>query len=141
MLLMAAAVADFTPAAPATARSRRPSRARLELELEPTADVLAGLAARAARRPDAGRLRRRARRAGVDDARGKLAAKGLDAIVVNDISRGTSASTRTRTRSRSSAPRERSDGAQTEQRHVPRATKTHRRGPILDAVESLRASG
>ena len=37
--------------------------------------------------PDARRLRRRARRGGVERGRGKLERKGLDAVVVNDISR------------------------------------------------------
>ncbi len=56
--------------------------------LEPTADVLAGLAAATARRPDARRLRRRARRAARSSTRArKLTGKGLDALVVNDISR------------------------------------------------------
>ena len=40
---MAAAVADFTPAAPAEGKLKKAGRERLELVLEPTADVLAGL--------------------------------------------------------------------------------------------------
>ena len=89
VLLMAAAVADFRPAEPGRrARSRRPGASACELELEPTADVLAGSRPRSAapaRRSSgsppstaSGRSR---------TARGKLAAKGLDAVVVNDISR------------------------------------------------------
>src|ERR1017187_3982659 len=44
VLLMAAAVADFRPAAPQNGKIKKSGRERLELELEPTADVLAGLA-------------------------------------------------------------------------------------------------
>ncbi len=62
VLLMAAAVADFRPREPAEGKLKKHGRASLELELEPTADVLAGLTTQR-RRPDAGRLRRRARRA------------------------------------------------------------------------------
>jgi phosphopantothenoylcysteine decarboxylase / phosphopantothenate---cysteine ligase len=87
VLFMAAAVADFRPAQPAPGKIAKTGRDGLALQLEPTADVLAGLAAR--------------RRAGqllvgfaaehgeqaLDCAREKLARKGLDAIVVNDIAR------------------------------------------------------
>jgi phosphopantothenoylcysteine decarboxylase / phosphopantothenate---cysteine ligase len=88
VLLMAAAVADFRPAAPADRKLKKtdPDAPRT-LQLEPTEDVLSGLAAR--------------RRAGqvlvgfaaehgdgaVAYGRDKLARKGLDAVVVNDISR------------------------------------------------------
>ena len=44
VLLMAAAVADFTPSAPAEGKIRKSGRARLELSLEATEDVLSGLA-------------------------------------------------------------------------------------------------
>jgi phosphopantothenoylcysteine decarboxylase/phosphopantothenate--cysteine ligase len=94
VLLMAAAVADFRPVAPGAppgqpvaGKLKKAGREHLRLELEPTADVLSGLAAQ--------------RRAGqtlvgfaaehgdgaVAYGRGKLDAKGLDAVVVNDISR------------------------------------------------------
>ncbi len=63
VLLMAAAVADFRPREPAEGKIKKSGRTSLELELEPTADVLAGSGGTAARRSDAGRLRRRARRA------------------------------------------------------------------------------
>ena len=85
---MAAAVADFTPADPAPEKIKKAGRERLELVLEPTADVLAGLAAARSERTDASSASppSTAPRA-LELARGKLAAKGLDAIVVNDISR------------------------------------------------------
>jgi phosphopantothenoylcysteine decarboxylase/phosphopantothenate--cysteine ligase len=88
VLLMAAAVADFRPRDPADHKLKKtdPSHPP-RLELEATEDVLSGLSAR--------------RRAGqvlvgfaaehgdgaVEYGRGKLERKGLDAIVVNDISR------------------------------------------------------
>jgi phosphopantothenoylcysteine decarboxylase/phosphopantothenate--cysteine ligase len=87
VLLMAAAVADFRPAAPHEGKIKKSGRAGMSLELEATADVLAALAARrhtgqtlvgfAAEHGDQA----------VDLARRKLLEKGLDAIVVNDISR------------------------------------------------------
>jgi phosphopantothenoylcysteine decarboxylase / phosphopantothenate---cysteine ligase len=87
VLLMAAAVADFRPSAPAAAKITKSGRESLELQLEPTADVLGALAAR--RRDGqilvgfAAEHGERALQAG----RAKLLAKRLDAIVVNDISR------------------------------------------------------
>ncbi len=87
VLLMAAAVADFRPAQAAADKLKKEGRDSLELALEPTPDVLSGLAAQ--------------RRAGqvlvgfaaeygegaIEYGRGKLERKGLDAVVVNDISR------------------------------------------------------
>ena len=57
------------------------------IELEPTEDVLSGLAQRRAPGPGDRRLRRRARRRRGRYGRGKLERKGLDAVVVNDISK------------------------------------------------------
>jgi phosphopantothenoylcysteine decarboxylase/phosphopantothenate--cysteine ligase len=85
VLVMAAAVADFRPAAPAGAKLKK-DRGVPTIELEPTADVLSTLAAR--------------RRSGqvlvgfaaeddeyaLEHARGKLQRKGLDMVVLNDIS-------------------------------------------------------
>ncbi len=48
VLLMAAAVADFTPAAPQDGKIKKSGREHLQLTLEPTSDVLAGLATRRA---------------------------------------------------------------------------------------------
>jgi phosphopantothenoylcysteine decarboxylase/phosphopantothenate--cysteine ligase len=84
---MAAAVADFTPITPPTARSGKLRRAAtgLVLRLRPTPDLLAGVAAK--RRPGqtivgfalepASRLLR--------SAREKLRRKSLDAIVANEL--------------------------------------------------------
>ncbi len=84
VVLMAAAVADFRPAE-ATAGKRERSGA-WALALEPTADVLAALAAR--RRPGQV-LVGFAAEAGADVARAeaKRVRKGVDLIVLNDVSR------------------------------------------------------
>jgi|SRR5690349_6191584 len=87
VLIMAAAVADFRPAAPEQSKISKTGRDGLALELEPTNDVLAALASQrrsgqvlvgfAAEHGDGA----------VERARGKLERKGIDAVVVNDISR------------------------------------------------------
>jgi phosphopantothenoylcysteine decarboxylase/phosphopantothenate--cysteine ligase len=139
ILLMAAAVADFRPAVAQDGKIKKAERERLELVLEPTMDVLSGLAAR---RSDGQTLIGFAAEHGeqaVQRAREKLAAKGLDAIVVNDISRediGFDAEDNEVTIL--SAPR---DGSEVEALHVPRASKAHVAEAILDAAERLRASG
>jgi phosphopantothenoylcysteine decarboxylase/phosphopantothenate--cysteine ligase len=85
--VMAAAVADFRPASPAADKISKSGREGLTLELEPTADVLSELAGE--RRP--GQLvvgfAAEHGEGAVERARGKLERKGLDAVVVNDISR------------------------------------------------------
>jgi phosphopantothenoylcysteine decarboxylase/phosphopantothenate--cysteine ligase len=88
VLIMAAAVADFRPAAPATNKLKKtgPAAPRA-IELVPTEDVLSSLAAdrtpeqvlvgfAAEHGPDA-----------VASGRDKLERKGLDLLVVNDIAR------------------------------------------------------
>jgi phosphopantothenoylcysteine decarboxylase/phosphopantothenate--cysteine ligase len=87
LLLMAAAVADFRPVAPQQGKIKKSGRKSLELELEATTDVLATLAGQ---RHEGQTLVGFAAEHGehaVKLARAKLADKGLDAIVVNDISR------------------------------------------------------
>jgi phosphopantothenoylcysteine decarboxylase/phosphopantothenate--cysteine ligase len=86
LLLMAAAVADFRPRAPEGAKLVRERAEGLSLELEPTEDVLAALAGR--RREGQTLVGFAAEHGGdpIDRARGKLERKGLDAIVVNDVS-------------------------------------------------------
>lgn len=84
-LLMAAAVSDFTPASVLEGKIRRGKKARLTLELVPTADVLAGVREEnpelfvvgfAATHGDP-----------VPDAREKLRKKGANLVVGNDVSR------------------------------------------------------
>ncbi|HEX5761741.1 MAG TPA: bifunctional phosphopantothenoylcysteine decarboxylase/phosphopantothenate--cysteine ligase CoaBC [Solirubrobacterales bacterium] len=84
VLVMAAAPADFRAAAPAGEKLRR--QGELELRLEPTEDILAGLAAD---RADGQTVVGFAAEHGgdvVDRARQKLARKGVDLIVLNDVS-------------------------------------------------------
>jgi phosphopantothenoylcysteine decarboxylase/phosphopantothenate--cysteine ligase len=85
VLLMAAAVADFRPANPSDSKLKK-DHGTPTIELEPTVDVLSGLAER---RDDGQVMIGFAAEHGEDAiayARGKLERKGLDAIVVNDIS-------------------------------------------------------
>jgi phosphopantothenoylcysteine decarboxylase/phosphopantothenate--cysteine ligase len=87
VVVMAAAVADYRPAA-ALAGKRRKDERRWTLELEPTTDVLAALGAKrrsgqllvgfAADHGDTG----------LERARQKLSRKGADLFVYNDVSRG-----------------------------------------------------
>lgn len=87
VLLMAAAIADFRPAHAVNGKIKKRERQSLTLELEPTPDVLAGLAAA---RTDGQTLVGFAAEygdQGLAYARAKLAEKHLDAIVLNDISR------------------------------------------------------
>lgn len=132
VVLMAAAVADFTPASPAAGKlERQGAHAPRTIELAPTDDVLAALAARrregqllvgfAAEHGPAGPAR----------ARAKLARKGLDAIVLNDISRpgiGFDAPDNEVTIITA-------DG---EERHVARASKERIAEEICDVVLALR---
>jgi len=140
VLLMSAAVADFTPAEPAEGKLKKSDRERLELVLEPTADVLAGLSAR---RSDGQTLVGFAAEHGeraVEIARGKLTAKGLDALVVNDISRddvGFDVDANEVTILTAAGSE---NGQPIQERHVPRASKAQVADAILDAVRSLRAS-
>jgi phosphopantothenoylcysteine decarboxylase/phosphopantothenate--cysteine ligase len=87
VLIMAAAPADFRPADPAAAKLAREEHERLTLEFEPTDDIVAGVAA--ARRADQTVVGFAAEHGegAVERGRAKLARKGLDAVVVNDISR------------------------------------------------------
>jgi phosphopantothenoylcysteine decarboxylase/phosphopantothenate--cysteine ligase len=83
VLLMAAAPADFRPVAPAAGKLRRQDG--LELELEPTEDILAGLAARRGEgQTVVGFAAEHGE--GVERARAKLERKGADLIVLNDVS-------------------------------------------------------
>ncbi|MGH2916451.1 MAG: bifunctional phosphopantothenoylcysteine decarboxylase/phosphopantothenate--cysteine ligase CoaBC [Solirubrobacteraceae bacterium] len=85
VLLMAAAVADFRPRDPAPDKLRK-EHGPPRLEVEPTADVISVLAAQ---RAPGQLLVGFAAEHGADavpSARAKLARKGLDAIVVNDVS-------------------------------------------------------
>lgn len=80
--VMAAAVADFRPAEPVTSKLSR-SDGPPEIELAPTPDVLAGVAARDPRPCLVGFA---AETGGLDRAVGKAREKGVDLLVANDVS-------------------------------------------------------
>jgi phosphopantothenoylcysteine decarboxylase / phosphopantothenate---cysteine ligase len=149
VLFMAAAVADFKPARPATGKIAKHGCEELSVQLEATADVLAGLAER--------------RRAGqlligfaaehgeqaLASAREKLARKHLDAIVVNDISRAgigfdSEENEVTILAAADGSPawagaRMLTDGPPVAALHLARASKAEIAERILDAVAALRA--
>ena len=84
MIIKAAAVADFRLAQ--SAREKMKRKGVMSLELEPTADILAELGA--ARKGSQILIGFAAETSNaLENARQKLAAKGVDAIVVNDVSR------------------------------------------------------
>jgi phosphopantothenoylcysteine decarboxylase/phosphopantothenate--cysteine ligase len=94
VLIMAAAPADFRPVATAEGKiareggeTREPDGAGFALELEPTEDIVAAVAA--GRRGDQTVVGFAAEHGegAVERGRAKLARKGLDAVVVNDIAR------------------------------------------------------
>jgi phosphopantothenoylcysteine decarboxylase/phosphopantothenate--cysteine ligase len=87
VLIMAAAPADFRPAGPIDDKLSREGSEGLSISFEPTSDIVAGVAA--GRRPDQTVIGFAAEHGegAVERGREKLARKGLDAVVVNDISR------------------------------------------------------
>jgi phosphopantothenoylcysteine decarboxylase/phosphopantothenate--cysteine ligase len=131
VLLMAAAVADFRPRAAEAGKIAKAGRERLSLELEPTEDVLRGLASE--RRPEQTLVGFAAEHGdgAVERGRAKLAAKGLDAVVVNDIARGDIGF--------DSGHNEVTIVTAAGERPVPRGPKAEVAAAVLDAVEGLRA--
>jgi phosphopantothenoylcysteine decarboxylase / phosphopantothenate---cysteine ligase len=128
VVVMAAAVADYRPAA-ALAGKRPKDRAAWTVELEPTTDVLAAVGA--ARRPGevvVGFAADEGQR-GLERAREKLVAKNADLFVYNDVSR----------------PDIGFDSAENEvtllsargERLVGKASKDEIAAAILDEIESL----
>jgi phosphopantothenoylcysteine decarboxylase / phosphopantothenate---cysteine ligase len=87
VLVMAAAPADFRPAAPSAGKIAKTGRERLVVELEPTTDILGSL--RDERRVGQTLVGFAAEHGegAVERGRRKLEGKQLDAVVVNDISR------------------------------------------------------
>ncbi len=131
VLVMAAAVADFRPAAPDAGKIAKAGRESLDLELEPTEDVLARVAdERSAGQTVVGFAAEHGEGA-VGRATDKLRLKRLDAIVMNDVAR----------------PGIGFDAAENEVsiitadsvREVPRAPKAEVAVAIMDAIERLRA--
>ncbi len=132
VLLMAAAVADFRPREAEGSKIAKAGREGLSLELEPTEDVLGTLASE--RRPDQTLVGFAAEHGegAVERARDKLRRKGLDAVVVNDISRSEIGF--------DVADNEVTIITATEDLAVPRGPKGAVAAAVLDAVEALRAS-
>ena len=131
VLLMSAAVADFRPSMAENGKIEKAGRDGLALRLEPTEDVLAALAARRrAGQTLVGFAAEHGSRA-LARAREKLERKGLDAVVVNDVSgEGIGFDALDNEVTIVTA-----DG----EREIPRASKPEVARSILDAVEDLRA--
>jgi phosphopantothenoylcysteine decarboxylase / phosphopantothenate---cysteine ligase len=86
VVLMAAAVADYRPAE-ALDGKRSKDREPWALQLEPTTDVLAELAGRRRNGQILVGFAAEHGQEGLERARAKLAAKGVDLVVFNDVSR------------------------------------------------------
>ena len=84
VLVMAAAPADFRAAEVASGKLGR--EGPLELRLEPTEDILAGLAAKRAAGQTIVGFAAEHDEGGVERARAKLERKGADMVVLNDVS-------------------------------------------------------
>jgi phosphopantothenoylcysteine decarboxylase / phosphopantothenate---cysteine ligase len=129
---MAAAVADYRPADPHGGKLKKDAAGELNLQLVRTTDVLSALAD--ARRPGQVLIGFAAEHGegALAYARGKLERKGLDAVVLNDVS----------------DPGIGFDSDENEvvivtadgERHVPRASKDEVAGAILDMLLSDRSS-
>jgi phosphopantothenoylcysteine decarboxylase / phosphopantothenate---cysteine ligase len=87
VLLMAAAVADFRPLAPHESKITKTGKDELVVEMEPTTDVLAALAAERSPGQTIIGFAAEHGEGASDRARGKLERKGVDAIVLNDVSK------------------------------------------------------
>jgi phosphopantothenoylcysteine decarboxylase/phosphopantothenate--cysteine ligase len=133
VLVMAAAVADFRPADAAEGKIKKAGREELTVRLEPTADVLASLAAERREGQTLVGFAAEHGAGGLDHARAKLDRKGLDAVVLNDVSQ----------------PGIGFDSDENEvvvltrdgDHAVPRGPKSSVAAAILDRVESLRTTG
>jgi phosphopantothenoylcysteine decarboxylase / phosphopantothenate---cysteine ligase len=128
LVLMAAAVADYRPTGAATEKRAR-DRGVWQVELEPTADILAELASRPANGRVLVGFAAETGAAGLARAREKLARKGVDLIVYNDVGRddvGFDAN-----------ENEVVLVTETEERRIGKASKEVVAGAILDRVEQL----
>src|SRR5437763_14261431 len=133
VLLMAAAVADFRPVAPHESKITKTGRDELVVELEATTDVIAALAAE--RRPGQTVVGFAAEHGGgaAERARAKLERKGLDAIVLNDVSQpGIGFDT---------PENEVSIVTRAGTQDVPKALKVEVARTIIEVVEKLHAEG
>jgi phosphopantothenoylcysteine decarboxylase/phosphopantothenate--cysteine ligase len=130
VLVMAAAPADFRPRSAAGEKIHREGDG-IELDLEPTEDILAALAG--SRRDDQTVIGFAAETSGgVERAREKLERKGADAIVLNDVSRAEIGF--------ESSDNEVVIVEHGGEHHVPLASKAEVAGAILDRVQALRGA-
>jgi len=132
VLLMAAAVADFRPADATEGKIKKAGRDDLTMRLEATPDVLSALAAL---RRDGQTLVGFAAEHGdgtLANARDKLERKGLDAVVLNDVSRPGIGF--------DSEDNEVTVLTKAADVPIPRAAKSSVAVAILDQVESLRSA-
>ena len=129
VLIMAAAPADFRPKEVGEGKLNREG-AGLEMQLEPTEDIIAAVAA--GRRPDQTVVGFAAEHGegAVERGRAKLSRKGLDAVVVNDIARSDIGF--------DSAENEVTIVSADGEREVGRRPKEEVAAAILDEVESFR---
>jgi phosphopantothenoylcysteine decarboxylase/phosphopantothenate--cysteine ligase len=134
VLVMAAAVVDFRPADVHEGKLKKTGdQEGLEVRLERTPDILAGLAAR--KRPAQTVVGFAAEHGtgALEYGREKLARKGLDAIVVNDVGRAGIGF--------DAADNEVTVITAEGERHVPRAAKAEIARTLLGEVRRLRAAG
>jgi phosphopantothenoylcysteine decarboxylase/phosphopantothenate--cysteine ligase len=134
VLVMAAAVVDFRPADVHPGKMKKTADDRdLELRLERTPDILAGLAAR--KRPGQTVIGFAAEhgQAALEYGREKLARKGLDAIVVNDVGQAGIGF--------DAADNEVTIITAEGEVHVPRTAKSEVARALLGEVHRLRAAG
>jgi phosphopantothenoylcysteine decarboxylase/phosphopantothenate--cysteine ligase len=131
VLVMAAAPADFRPRHAAGEKIHREATGGFELDLEATDDILAALGAR--RRQGQTVIGFAAETdAGLERAREKLARKGADAIVLNDVSRAEIGF--------ESADNEVVIVERDGEHHVPLGSKEKVADAILDRVQAIRSA-
>jgi phosphopantothenoylcysteine decarboxylase/phosphopantothenate--cysteine ligase len=135
VLLMAAAVADFRPASPVAHKLKKTAAGEIPgpIEIERTEDIVERLATD--RRPDQVVVGFAAEHGdeAIEYGRGKLESKGLNAIVVNDISRPDTGF--------ESEANEVVIVTAGGERRVPRASKDEIADAVLDEVERQREEG
>ncbi|CAN5292213.1 bifunctional phosphopantothenoylcysteine decarboxylase/phosphopantothenate--cysteine ligase CoaBC [soil metagenome] len=132
VLLMAAAVADFRPVSAVPGKLKKAGEEHMRVDLERTPDILSELAgARRAGQTLVGFAAEHGAGA-LDHGREKLARKGLDAIVVNDVSRAGIGF--------DAADNEVTILTAAGETHIARASKAEVARAVLDAVAALRAA-
>jgi phosphopantothenoylcysteine decarboxylase / phosphopantothenate---cysteine ligase len=134
VLVMAAAVVDFRPARVHEGKMKKTAgQDDLELTLERTPDILAGLAARKRAGQTVVGFAAEHGEGALGYGRDKLARKGLDAIVVNDVGQAGIGF--------DAADNEVTIITADGERHVPRAAKSEVARTLLGEVRRLRAGG